>query len=33
VEPGLHNDALKRVTTHYAATVKTAKVKGFHPEP
>jgi hypothetical protein len=33
VEPGIHNDALKRVTTYYAAAVETTKVKSFHPEP
>jgi hypothetical protein len=32
VEPELH-DAPKRVTTHFAAVVETAKVMGFHPEP
>jgi hypothetical protein len=33
VEPGLHNDAPKRVTTYCATVVETPKVKGFHPEP
>jgi hypothetical protein len=33
VEPGLHDDALKWVTTHCATAIEITKVKGFHPEP
>jgi hypothetical protein len=33
VEPELHDDAPKKVTTHRAVVIEITMVKGFHPEP